>query len=74
MKSLTLKSVNSVLSLDNITVRKDGSGDYVVRVKGSPAGEGYFTNDLQDAYDTGRAMAFGRMGLFRPLPSSAVLC
>jgi hypothetical protein len=36
---------------------KDEAGEYVVRLRGSPPGEGYFTDDLQDAVGTAQEMA-----------------
>ncbi len=56
---LTLKSVRSELAKVNVTVRKTipGCSEMVVRLKGSPAGHGYFTNDLSDALATGKEMA-----------------
>ncbi len=55
--SMTLRFdfVKSELASLGMTItRKDG--EFKVRIKGSPAGNGYFTTDLQDALDTGRAM------------------
>jgi hypothetical protein len=56
MKNLTLKAAKQQLAAVGCTIAKCGY-DYVVRVKGSPAGEGYHTDGLEDAVATGRAMA-----------------
>jgi hypothetical protein len=41
-----------------VTIKHDTEwSEYVVRIKGSAAGEGYHTSDLADAYQTGHAMA-----------------
>jgi hypothetical protein len=50
---LTLKQVRQTLSRVNVTIRKTAHGEYVVRVKGSPVGFGYFTTQLDDALATG---------------------
>lgn len=58
MKTPTLTEVREALRAEGLTVTRTGHGQEVkVRVKGSPAGEGYFTDDMQDALDTGRDMA-----------------
>ncbi len=54
---LTLASVRSLLAARDVTIFRNGAGDYVVRIKGSKPGEGYFTTDLSDALATGRKMA-----------------
>ncbi len=54
---LTLKQVRATLAPLGVTIRKTGYGDEIlVRIKGSPAGHGYFTTELDDALDTGLAM------------------
>ncbi len=56
--SMTLRFdfVKSELASLGMTItRKDG--EFKVRRKGAPNGEGYFTTDLNDALDTGREMA-----------------
>lgn len=58
MAKLTMRMVRGSLREVGVTIRHDTEwGEYVVRIAGSPADEGYHTNDLEDAYDTGRAMA-----------------
>lgn len=54
---LTLKTVRDELAKLNVTIRKNEHAEYVVRIKGSPVGHGYFTNDLNDALATGKSMA-----------------
>jgi hypothetical protein len=54
---LALKSVRAKLAEVDITIRKTVYGEYLVRIKGSPKGEGYYTTDLEDAYNTGELMA-----------------
>lgn len=54
-KSLTLAAVSAALSPYCITIAKR-DGEYLLRVKGSPAGHGYFTNDLCDALEAGLTM------------------
>lgn len=54
---LTLRYVRDELRELGVTVKKDQAGDFVVRIKGSPPDHGYFTRDIRDALDTGRAMA-----------------
>jgi hypothetical protein len=54
---LTLSSVRATLAPLGLTIRKTPHAEFLVRIKGSPAGHGYFTNDLQDALDTGKHMA-----------------
>lgn len=56
MSSLTIANVRTALAPYCITLAKR-DGEYLVRVKGSPAGHGYFTTDLRDALDTGLDMA-----------------
>ena len=41
--------------------------EYRVREVGSPAGCGYFTDDAEDALNTGRAMALHRMRASAPV-------
>jgi len=52
---LTLKAVRAELSPLNVVITKK-DGEYKVRLKGSKPGEGYFTNDLQDALLTGKQL------------------
>jgi len=55
---LTLNSVRVELATVGVTIRKIGYGDEIrVRIKNSPVGYGYFTNDLVDALLTGLDMA-----------------
>lgn len=58
----TFAAVKKSLQARNVTIRKTGWGDYRVNVKPSAetyAGEdgAYYTTDLQDALDTGIALA-----------------
>jgi len=53
---LTLRYVRERLRDIGATINS-AEGEYHVRLKTTPAGEGYFTTDLRDALDTGRAMA-----------------
>lgn len=58
MAKLTMRTVRTALRAVGVTIKHDTEWEeYVVRLAGSPADEGYHTNDLEDAYDTGRAMA-----------------
>lgn len=43
-----------------LTLRKNMFDEYVVRIKGSPVGHGYFATDLLDARATGIQMAAER--------------
>lgn len=54
---LTQAYVRDQLRPLGVSISKRQENEYHVRVIGSPAGEGYFTPDLRDALDTGRAMA-----------------
>lgn len=55
--TLTLAQVRQRLRIAGYTCTREQWGDeYRVRRIGSAPGEGYFTNDLQDALDTGLAM------------------
>lgn len=56
-KPKTLAQAKVFLSPLGITIRKTVYGEYLVRIKGSPNGEGYFTDDLADAVGTGQLMA-----------------
>lgn len=58
MAKLTMRMVRASLREVGITIRRDREwSEYIVRVVGSPEGEGYHTSDLADAYQTGHAMA-----------------
>jgi len=52
---LTIKSVRAALPSGITLTVKDG--EYLVRIKGSPRGHGYYTNDLQDALFTAKFIA-----------------
>ena len=56
-QKLTLKAVRTDLALVGITIRKNSYGEYAVRIKGSKAGQGYFTPFLDDALQTGKLIA-----------------
>lgn len=53
----TLKSAKAQLAPLGVTLAKLYGNEYRVRLKGAPAGEGYFTDDLDDAIATGKEMA-----------------
>jgi hypothetical protein len=53
---LTLAIAKAELAALGCTITKRGY-DYVVRLKGSPAGSGYHTDGLEDAVQTGADMA-----------------
>lgn len=58
MAKLTMRMVRTSLTAVGVTIKRDTDwGEYVVRIKGSPEGQGYHTSDLADAYQTGHAMA-----------------
>lgn len=57
MEKLTLKRVRAELKPLNVTIRKNSYGEFVVRIKGSPPGHGYFGTELDDALATGKEMA-----------------
>ncbi len=50
---LTFKKVKADLAPLNITIARTSYGEFKVRIKGAPKGEGYFTPDLDDALATG---------------------
>jgi hypothetical protein len=54
---LTIKSVQAEFKSLGLTLSKTVYGEFKVRLKDSPKGEGYFTDDLNDAYSTGLAMS-----------------
>jgi hypothetical protein len=54
---LTLKTVRAELAQIGVTISRTPHGEYKVRLKDSPKGHGYFTTDLQDAFETGKFMA-----------------
>ncbi len=55
---MTLSLVKNLLAQVNITICRTGYGEELkVRIKGSEAGHGYFTTDLDDALQTGLHMA-----------------
>jgi hypothetical protein len=56
MPKLTLRAAQAEARLFGCTLIHH-DGEYKVRVKGSPVGEGYFTNDLDDALTTARIMS-----------------
>lgn len=56
--SLSFSYVHAELSAYGIDIRKTGLGsECQVRVKKSPSGEGYFSDDLNDCFQTGKLMA-----------------
>lgn len=56
MINLTIQNVRAQLTPLGITLTKR-DGEYCVRIKGSPAGHGYFTTDLSDALASGIEMS-----------------
>ena len=61
MAKLTMRMARTSLRAVGVTIKHDTEwSEYVVRIKGSAAGEGYHTSDLADAYQTGHAMALDR--------------
>ena len=54
---LTLKSVRAELTPLGVTISKGYGHEFVVRIKGSPRGDGFFTPYLDDALATGKLMA-----------------
>lgn len=54
---LSWSAVRSALRPLGVTLRSTVDGEYVIRVRGSAAGEGYHTTSPADALATGRAMA-----------------
>ena len=54
---MTIKQAKAVLAPLNITIRRSYGEEFCVRIKGSPAGHGYFTTDINDAVQTGKLMA-----------------
>ena len=57
MSTYTQKTARAVLKPFGVTFRRDSSGDYVVRLAYAKAGEGYFTDDIDDAVATGIYLA-----------------
>lgn len=55
MNKLTLNHVKKELYPQGVRVYRDNAGDYVV--KHMKNGSTYYTNDLEDAYLTGKDMA-----------------
>lgn len=53
---LTFNQAQKELNEIGVALTKDPYGEYWVRVKGSPPGNGYPTPDLMDAYETGKQM------------------
>lgn len=51
------KDVYNQIRALGLTVKKDQAGDHVVNYKGYKAGEGHFTDDLEDALGTAKQMA-----------------
>lgn len=56
-KKLTEQEVAVQLIAVGVRLQKPSRDEFQVRLTGSKPGDGYFTTDLQDALDTGRAMA-----------------
>ena len=46
-----------MLRANGVSLRRDSSGEFVVRLANAKPGEGYFSNDLDDAVATGLDMA-----------------
>lgn len=60
---LSWSAVRSALRPLGVTIRPTVDGEYVVRVRGAAAGEGYYTSNPADALATGRAMATQARGV-----------
>lgn len=56
-EDFTFASVRNELAHVGITIRKTECWEFVVRIKGSPKGHGYFASNLLDARATGFLMA-----------------
>jgi hypothetical protein len=63
---LTLKHVRAELAKRGVTIRRNNYAEFVVRLKGSPLGQGYFADALDDALSTGLYMADRRDGVIEP--------
>jgi hypothetical protein len=59
--SRKLVEVRAHLAKLGMTIKKTGFDDYVVRFKGAPPDEGYFTDDLDDAMATADSLAKARL-------------
>ena len=57
MLSRSIKTAAALLRANGVTLRRDSSGEFVVRLANAKLGEGYFTDDLDDAVATGLDMA-----------------
>jgi hypothetical protein len=57
MSKLTLKTVREILAGYNVTIRKTEDGEYRVNFRGGAEATASYQDDLQDAVDTGVAMA-----------------
>jgi len=54
---LTLTTVKAELSRIGVVIKRDADwGEYRVNFRNGREGTAYYTGDLQDALDTGRAM------------------
>ena len=66
---LTLAAVRSLLRMGNISIARGPDGEYGVKPMGAPESQAYYTMDLTDALDTGRAMVAARPGGVRANPT-----
>jgi hypothetical protein len=57
MPTKSIKTAAALLRANGVFLRRDSSGEFVVRLANAKLGEGYFTDNLDDAVQTGLAMA-----------------
>ena len=57
MHTKSIKTAAALLRANGVSLRRDSSGEFVVRLANAKLGEGYFTDDLDDAVATGLDMA-----------------
>jgi hypothetical protein len=54
---ITIKDAKAQLREVGVSVKKNQYNEFEVRIKGAPESHIYYTDDLQDAVDTGFAIA-----------------
>ena len=57
MADMTLRKAREILRAVDVVIRRTDYGEYRVCVRGCGEESAYYTNDLEDAVDTGRMMA-----------------